>query len=69
MFKVFDNIMVIREKVKKEIQKGSLSQNEIARRCEIDEGNFSKFLQGKINISIDKLDEVLKFLKIELTSK
>ena len=54
----------VNSKIKEEIKKSNFSQNKVARLLNIDSSKFSKILNGKLKIRIDKLDMLLRVLNI-----
>lgn len=64
---VFDNSREAKAKrLKRLIDDHAISQNEIARRCVIQQGNLSKMLNGKQTITKKTLMKVCKVLNVSL---
>lgn len=57
---------MIREKIISVLKDKNLVKKEIAKKCNIDDSNFDKFLKGKKTLSLEKIERVLKYLNIKL---
>ncbi len=73
------NYNMIRKQIKKAIEKQypenlrnrqeHYTQNDIAKLIKVSSGNFSRFLSGKIPLSLKKIELCLSLLKLEIKSK
>lgn len=57
---------MIREKIISELAGQGKTQRSVCTACNLDPMNFNHYLKGRRTLPVDKLERVLKYLKIDL---
>ena len=57
---------MIREQIKKRMLELNINNNQLAEETKIDRSNLHNFVKGYKNISIPKLEKILKYLDLKL---
>jgi transcriptional regulator with XRE-family HTH domain len=57
------------EQLRRAIEASDMSQRAVARAVGVDEGNFSKFMSGRIGLSMETTNKVCELLGLELVQR
>ena len=57
------------DQLRQAINASGLSHYAVAKACGIDKGNFSKFMAGKIGLSLEKIDLIAALIGLRVTTK